>query len=300
MARAFISYTGHAKPDATLAAYLAQYLTDRHHDIFIQTKIAPGQSWPAVVDAKLKDADHVIVLLSTQSASSDMVIEEVRRAVELKQAQGRPVILPVQLGTVEMPYDLGAKVNRVQHLTWAADGDEPAIATRLEAVLSGCEAVAEEVAAPAKATALSADGAQAVVGAALASPLAAFDASWLKSLDAQGGAVRLDSPFYVERAHDDICKQRSAEKGKTLLIRGSRQSGKSSTLAHLSRETAASWYGRKIRPDAAALDCPHGSATAAETLVRRPARPPPATPADRAATPCRGSPPLRGNASCTA
>jgi hypothetical protein len=130
MAKAFISYTGHAKLDATIAAFFAEYLANHHHEVFIQTKIAPGQSWPEVVDAKLKDADYLIVLLSTQSSSSDMVIEEVRRAVKLKQAQGRPVVLPVRLGTVEMPYDLGAKVNRLQHLKWAADGDETAIATR--------------------------------------------------------------------------------------------------------------------------------------------------------------------------
>jgi hypothetical protein len=137
MAKVFISYTGHAKQDADMAAYFADYLSARHHDIFIQTKIPPGLSWPEVVDTNLREADYLVVLISGQSVQSDMVIEEVRRGARLRQDLGRPVILPVRLGTVEMPYDLGAKVNRIQQLKWNAAGDETTIAEKLEEVLTG-------------------------------------------------------------------------------------------------------------------------------------------------------------------
>lgn len=234
MAKAFISYTGHANPDDKLANYFADYLDNRQHAIFIQTKIAPGESWPEVVDAKLKDADYLILVLSTEAARSDMVIEEVRRAVRLRQDNGHPIVLPVRLGEVEMPYDLGAKINRIQHLKWLADGDEAAIAAKLDEVLSGGEIGPEEPqpASPVAAT-LSADGSQAQSDKEAACPLPAFDASWLKSLDASGGAVRLDSPFYIERPDDDTCKQRVVAKGRTLLVSGPRQIGKSSLLARL-------------------------------------------------------------------
>ena len=68
-------------------------------------------------------------------------------------------------------------------------------------------------------------------------PLPSFDASWLKSLDAQGGPVRLESPFYVSRPDDETCKQRVGGEGRTLLIRGSRQIGKSSLFARLYQHT---------------------------------------------------------------
>jgi len=239
MPNAFISYTGHAEPDAKLAHFFAERL-DKAHKVFIQTRIAAGQSWPDVVDAQLQQADFVILLLSTQSASSDMVIEEVRRAVRLKETHGRPAILPVRLGDVEMPYDLAAKVNRIQHLKWAQSGDEEDIAARLEAILSGAEAALDDEAdwpSP-KAAALSTDGAQVAAQGMAAQPLPAFDPSWLKSLDAQGGAVRLDSPFYVARTSDEVCMQRLEQKGSTLLISGARQTGKSSLLARLYQAAA--------------------------------------------------------------
>lgn len=234
MAKAFISYTGHAKPDDELAAYFADYLAKRQHVIFIQTKIAPGESWPEVVDTKLKEADYLILVLSTEAARSDMVIEEVRRAVRLRQDNGHPILLPVRLGEVDMPYDLGAKVNRIQHLKWLADGDEEKIAVKLNEILSGEHAEQEEPEPNSPiATTLSADGAQTPSDKTGALPLPAFDASWLKSIDAEGGAVRLDSPFYIERPNDGTCKQRVVEKGHTLLISGPRQIGKSSLLARL-------------------------------------------------------------------
>jgi len=234
MGRAFISYKTNAKPDDRLAKFFADYLTARKHEIFIQTKIAPGQNWPSIVDQELNLADFLIVLLSDQSGSSEMVIEEVRRAAHLKDTQGKPVIVPVHLAKqVVMPYDLGAKVNRLERLKWLSDGDENAVAEELDKVLSTGQVPAAQPLPQAQAAALSADGGAAPVGGQIASPLPAFDASWLKSLDAQGGPVRLESPFYVARPHDQTTMQRIVEKGRTLLLRGSRQIGKSSLLARL-------------------------------------------------------------------
>src|SRR5262245_6050581 len=92
MAKVFISYTGHGDPDGKLAAFFADFLHARDHAVFIQTKIAPGEQWPAAVDTALQQADHFILILSSEAARSDMVIEEVRRAVRLRQSNGRPVI----------------------------------------------------------------------------------------------------------------------------------------------------------------------------------------------------------------
>jgi len=245
LANAFISYTGHAALDARLAAFFEKYLSDRQHKVFIQTKIDPGQTWPDVVDTKLKDADYLVVLLSTESSSSEMVIEEVRRGVRLKETQNHPVLIPIRLGAeVTMPYDLGAKVNRIQQLKWIKDGDENDIAAKLADVLSKGQSMPEEaVPVQPKAAALSADGATAPASGGITCPLPAFDASWLKQLDAQGGAVRLDSPFYIERGDDAVIKQRITEQGKIVLVRGSRQIGKSSLLARLMQHAR----DRKIR-----------------------------------------------------
>src|ERR1035437_1995337 len=177
MAKVFISYTGHAKQDVDMAAYFADYLSARNHDIFIQTKIAPGRSWPEVVDTNLREADYLVVLISGQSVQSDMVIEEVRRGARLRQDLGRPVILPVRLGTVELPYDLGAKVNRIQGLKWTAASDENTIAEKLAEVHSGKAVVQESEPVAAQAAAGPGNVASVPAGADPSIPVPAFDAS---------------------------------------------------------------------------------------------------------------------------
>lgn len=235
MARVFISYKGKADPDERLAAYFDKQLTAQAHDVFIMTKIKPGQTWPDVVDQGLAAADYLVVLISASSVSSEMVIEEVRRGARLRKEKNRPILIPVRLAkNVDMPYDIGAKLNRIQHLTWEKDGDETAIANALHDIFAGGkDQPAEDAPAAAKATALSADGAVTDTKGALVAPRPAFDPSWLKSLDAQGGVVGLDSPFYVARQDDQTCRQRVAEKGKTVLIQGERQVGKTSLIARL-------------------------------------------------------------------
>jgi hypothetical protein len=239
VAKAFISYKSNVKPDDQLAGFFADYLAARQHEVFIQTKIQPGESWPEVVDARLKDADYLILLLSPQSVASEMVIEEVRRSVRYREQNGRPRLLPVRLADrVELPYDVGARVNRIQHLKWLADGDEQAIAAKIADVLSADADVQEEIVQAGKAEALSADGAATAAGQQIDCPLPSFDVSWLKDLNAQGGPVRLDSPFYVSRDQDALCQQRIGEQGRTVLIRGSRQMGKTSLLARLYQHAA--------------------------------------------------------------
>jgi GTPase SAR1 family protein len=67
----------------------------------------------------------------------------------------------------------------------------------------------------------------------LVSPLPAFNPQWLKELDASGGAVPLDSQFYVERQVDAPAKELILRSGVTIRIKGSRQVGKTSLLARL-------------------------------------------------------------------
>ena len=237
MAKVFISFTKRAKPDEQIASYLSDYLEERQQETFIQTKGKVGQNWPEVVASKLSECDYLIVLLSAESAGSEMVIEEVRRATSLRHETGKPVVLPVLVNTSKdvLPYDLAAWVNRLNYAKWVSDGDEKTIAGKLyEVIASGTLPPEEEESEQAPAGALSADGAAVEPGSnAIACPLPSFDVSWLKDLNAQGGPVRLDSPFYVSRPQDETCRERIVQNGRTLLVRGSRQIGKTSLMARL-------------------------------------------------------------------
>jgi hypothetical protein len=99
MARIFVSYKHHAEPDEWLANYFVHALQQLGHRIFIDRRIAIGDEWPAVIQAELQAADYLLLLLSSESAVSDMVIQEVKIARDVRRRRlaqkksGRPMIL---------------------------------------------------------------------------------------------------------------------------------------------------------------------------------------------------------------
>ena len=236
MARAFISYKHDAQPDVRIADYLVQLLPGHGLTTFIDRQIPIGHEWPTAIESELERADFLIVLLSERSAASEMVIHEVSIAHRLKLSTGRPVILPVRVAFKDsLPYDLGAKLERIQYRLWEGDGDEQTIGAEIvQAMLSQQSFAAPEAhSSPAAPNNLAADGNAVTAGAVLAAPLPSFDVRWLDMLESPGGAVRLDSPFYIERELDEKAARLISRPGVTINISGSRQAGKSSALARL-------------------------------------------------------------------
>jgi hypothetical protein len=234
VARAFVSYKHGAEPDEHLAEYFMQYLTDQGHQVFIDRQIRIGQEWPTIIKQELQLVDFLIVLLSEHSITSEMIIEEVAIAHQLKKQQGTPLILPIRVVyTGSLPYDLGAMLNRVQYALWERNGDEATIGKQLNLAMVQNQEFEGGPPEPLEAIALTTDGNEAQPDRELTSPLPAFDPQWLEKLDAPGGAVRLQSPFYIERGVDDLSKELILKEGITLRIKGCRQMGKSSLLARL-------------------------------------------------------------------
>jgi hypothetical protein len=166
--------------------------------------------------------------------ASEMILEEVRLATEYYKNQGRPKILPIRIAyTGGLPYDLGAMLNRIQYSLWQVNGDEVAIGNQVIAAIgnqSQLPHVQEEQMQPA---ALGVDGNEVQAVDKITCPLPNFDPRWLEHLDAPGGAVRLKSPFYVQRPADEIALSNIEEGGVTVRIKGYHQMGKSSLLARL-------------------------------------------------------------------
>ena len=236
MARAFISYKNGAEPDEGLAEYFAQNLMQKNHRIFIDKKIEIGQEWPTVIKQELEQAEALIVLLSEHAITSEMIIEEVAIAHQLKKQRGTPIILPVRLAYIgDLPYDLGAMLGRIQYAFWAKAGDEVNILERMHQALVTNQPFQEKPTDPQneQTIALATDGNETQPDKKLISPLPAFDPRWLEKLDSPGGAIRLQSPFYIERQVDKRTKDLILKDGLTLRIKGSRQMGKSSILARL-------------------------------------------------------------------
>lgn len=88
----------------------------------------------------------------------------------------------------------------------------------------------------------SADGYPIASASEPALPRPAFNPEWLTYLDAPGGAVRLDSPFYIERDADVQAKKEILREGVTISVKGSRQVGKTSLLARLYQQARQYTY----------------------------------------------------------
>ncbi|MDX2215666.1 MAG: toll/interleukin-1 receptor domain-containing protein [Oculatellaceae cyanobacterium bins.114] len=112
------------EPDQGLAQQFYDALKTAGHEAFMAGEsIRLGENWAERVDAELEQCDFFLLLLSEQSAVSEMVTEEVRRAKQLRDSRGdrRPVMLPIRLSfpmNSPLNYDLRGYLQRIQQREW--------------------------------------------------------------------------------------------------------------------------------------------------------------------------------------
>jgi hypothetical protein len=80
MRRLFISYSHKAKSDIDLAAALFRRLEAAGYEVFIDQAITIGTDWAAEIERRIDWCDALLVLLSAQSVTSEMMRQEVRLA----------------------------------------------------------------------------------------------------------------------------------------------------------------------------------------------------------------------------
>jgi hypothetical protein len=245
----FIAYKRDADPDQRLADYLHAFLTDHGHRAFIDEGLRAGEDWLERIDRQIKASDFLIVLLSRESADSEMVQAEVRRAYEHRRQQGHPRTLPVRIAYEgPLPYSIDFFLNPLHYVVWRGEGesDSEDMAENqrvgreiLAAIEAGRLPEREPVqfqATASGALALSEDGrpvadidADTFAGE-IHPPLPEFDPRFVEQLPAPGGAVKLRDRLYVERDADARLRREVVKRGSTTTIRAARQTGKSSLL----------------------------------------------------------------------
>jgi len=246
-AHLFICYKRHADPDQKLAAYLHEFLTGQGHNVFIDESLRTGETWLEEIDRQIKVSDFLIVLLSKESADSEMVQAEVSRAYEYRRLQGRPHTLPVRIAFEGLlPYSIAAFLDPLQYVLWGNDADNEQVAREVLAAVEGSlpkrAPMQIRPMAEGETRTISEDGRPVADDEALHPPLPEFDPRFLEELEAPGGAVKLRDRFYVERQADARLQREVVRSGTTTTIRAARQTGKSSLLVrgiHHARQTGA-------------------------------------------------------------
>jgi hypothetical protein len=212
-AKIFISYKRNAEPDQSLAARIFEALQQQGHSVFIDRTLTVGQQWAAEIESKVRNSDYLIVLLTSASSHSEMVKGEVEIAREqASKTSATPRILPVRLAyTGPLPYPLNGWLDPIQYAPWRGDSDTEQVIRELIAAIAG--------------TPLSGPAITVV-------PASARDGSPLHSapLPPPGGSLDIDDPWYIHRDSDAAASRLISQQGITLVIKGSRQMGKSSLL----------------------------------------------------------------------
>ncbi|MBN1993882.1 MAG: AAA-like domain-containing protein [Anaerolineae bacterium] len=230
--RIFICYNPHHTPDHHLADYLDQFLSQQQYQVFSYFKLQPGQTWLEEIDRQIEASDFLIVLLSTESANSEMVQVEVRRANEYHKLQRRPQLLPVRVMEGALPYPLDALLDPFQYVTWRSKADNQRLEQDLLKALTGQLPRQEPYRArPVNdQSIISEDGTPVPDEQSWPSPLPSFNSRLLDELEAPGGTVKLRDKFYIERDADDHLKRQTGKTGTLTIIQAARQQGKSSLL----------------------------------------------------------------------
>lgn len=266
MSQVFLSYR-HVPPDEHLAEGLCAYLEERGLRVFIDKQIRIGLDWVAEIDRQLRASDSFVVFLSEGSIRSDMVRQEIQTAHEIRQ-EGKMVIFPVRLGFEgKLPYDLASYLNRIQYALWKPGDPAEKLFALLHAAITEGASLPVTPSLDDPMVVSFAD--PTVVAERKGIPLPAAD----PRIVMETGTIRLDSPFYVRRKEDEAAERCLAQSWSTIVVKGPRQSGKSSLLARM--HALSKRDGRRsVYLDFQTFDEPQLASlgTTLQTLARRIAR----------------------------
>jgi serine/threonine protein kinase len=200
-------YKRNSPPDEELLGALESRLRSLGYHVFIDRHLRIGMEWAREIEQKITKADAVIILLSAASITSEMLTYEIEIAYDAAQRRnGRPRLLPVRLNfDGSLPEPMARILDQIQQAHWSGAGDNDALITQLHG--------------------------------ALKEP-ACLHSSPVK-LEAVGGAVPLDSEFYVLRPTDEEFTTAIARNHSIVLVKGARQMGKTSLLARGLHEARA-------------------------------------------------------------
>jgi len=254
--RLFISYR-HQEPDCSIAQAFAKALKEAGHEVFIDTGIRWGTNWVKAIRDALERSEYLLLLLSSEAATSEMVVEEVEIAKELAQKKnGIPIILPVRVRlpfTEPLPYLLSAHLRAIQQEFWSDANDTARLIEQLQLTIAEdtgwLEGATGELSGPPSSRTSN------------HSPQPYFDP---RELITPGGALDIDSKFYITREVDAKVLDEVRQSRAIVTVMGPRQTGKTSLVFKILTALQA----RTNAPRTAFIDfqaCPYESFVSLES-----------------------------------
>jgi hypothetical protein len=224
--RIAILYKRAVQPDEQVLKWIETQLRAAGHKVFIDRHLAIGEEWAKEIARQIRESDVVIPLLSESSVQSEMIAYEIKLAHEAAQSQsGKPRLLPVRVDyTKDLPDEISAILDPIQHFLWKGAHDNQVLIEKLTNSLFNRLESRPNI-SPAK-------------------------------LEQEGGAVPLESEFYLVRPVDNEFYQAIDRKDSILLLKGARQMGKTSLLSRALEQARASGF-RVVITDFQKLNAAH-------------------------------------------
>lgn len=231
-------FFGDRQPDERLLTPLTQAIASAGHQLILAgTHPQSGENGLLQLQQELQACDRLLLLLSGQSAFSDLLIEEVRLAREVRETRkdGTLDMFAIRINwPTDSPvsYDLRVLLQGVPQREWRSPTDTPAIVSEvLQAIATGIlprqVAVESAVISALTPTWESADG----------RPLP------FAGPELPEGQVDLASPFYVNRSPiEERCYEMILQPGALIRIKAPRQMGKTSLMARILNHAANHGY----------------------------------------------------------
>jgi len=228
----FISYH-HQQPDTDLATDLERSIDKLGGQAYkfplsftnaVEGNSTPDQAegdWFAEINHKLQKSDYFLLLLSPESAVSEMAIEILRRVRELRDRQlnNQLTLLTIRVNcpaNTILNHDLRGYLAEIKQREWNSFHDTPDLVEEISNLLSG-KVVNWENSKPSSTNHIT---------PAIPLPVA--------EPEIPSGQVRLASAFYVERIPcESQCYAAIAQPGALIRIKAPRQMGKTSLMARL-------------------------------------------------------------------
>jgi len=201
-------YKRNVHPDEELLVLAEKGLRQLGYEVFVDRHLVVGMEWAREIEQRISQAEAVVTLLSAASVQSEMLAYEVQIAREAAQRRnGKPIILPIRVNFDDpLPESLASILDGIQWAQWNGPDDNDKLLAEITASLAQARPARPQ---PAK-------------------------------LEAVGGAVPLDSTFYVVRPTDEEFHAAVSRNDSIVLVKGARQMGKTSLMARGLQEARTS------------------------------------------------------------
>ncbi|MSU36711.1 MAG: toll/interleukin-1 receptor domain-containing protein [Pedosphaera sp.] len=224
-----------AAADEMLSRTLEVELTKAGFAAYVDRAVHANLDWAREIAAQLKASEAVVVLVSPDSAGSEFFVSEVETAREAAEGDGKPRLIEVRIGTFEeVPDLLSSLMTGTPRFAWHGIEDNTKLIRQLvdliREVPSARGPMRLTISKGLRLSARTAPVPRPVVQPAAVATLLAGTSAPLQ-LDSFGGAVPLQSSYYMERSADREMQNSLIRYDSIILLKGARQIGKTSMLA---------------------------------------------------------------------